>query len=198
MEMDDNIDENDDKICNENPHKIIDKCINNINNIINKIEYISNDKIKHKNKINFNIYDNTQKFAKLFTISDKVLKVVGHQKNYMIESNEILNDIYNKSAKLCDDCKDETSLIKNILYHLFPEDRLFGMYLSNDYAFLDKFNDRIKQALINQINVDKIRNYNSSNYCVNKIYGGLETIDDCIDILTYINDPDHFLILTDA
>ena len=179
-------------------HTKVCTIINNFKSSIDKIiydaNYLDDDKITYNEKTYFDVNSNLEKFAKLFTESDKVLLSEKWQIDYTMVTDEMKAKVLNKATKLCSDIKDEKSLIKIIIYNFFPEDQLFGIYSGNDYKFLDKFNTRVKQALINQIIIDKKRQYNGSNYNATKIYGGLETIDDCIDVLSYINNPDAFLI----
>lgn len=148
---------------------------------------------------------NLDKIATLFTLSDRVMHNVNWDYMYTTNTDDEKKRLLSVIHKLFSSSEiDEKSLTKKIVYDLMPSDKILNGYCvykemfewkSQDKyktcSFLDKYNDRVKSALIKQIELDSEDDYYGRNY--EKIYDGLETLDDCINILDFLNNPPEIL-----
>ena len=141
------------------------------------------------------IIDNLKHLANIFTQSNVIMFEKCERK---FETNTFtgIYETTNYSMYFFRNIEDNTNeklYVKNIIYSLMPTDMILASYSGDDYSFLEKYTENVQNALKKQIKADRIchMQYNSGWY--DGIYDKLETIEECSNVLDFLNNPPDFL-----
>lgn len=144
-----------------------DKFINtmmSIFNSANKLFYSNDGRINYDiNLTKIQLFKFVNEFNIFETIHDRIL----HPHHYYLSNKE--------------------NFIKKVRYTFFPTDQIFKPYRSYDYNFLNIYNDKVKDAIIKQIEIDSSENQKMTEY--DNVYDNVDLLEDLETILNFLSCP---------